>query len=703
MVYNKINVLKLIILSVIVVVLAILTTFIKSENETNLLKAVIPDNVIKKTNIIDISNKTSSSIKVVYEADSENDLYKLKSDFENLIDSDYIEKMGYNAGNILSVYTKNPANFLSDKDIELIKKNDFNSIKQNAINELYNPMGIQIGNFCDDPYFLLTNFLKSIMLQNDVIEYKGKYYTSDIFNIREEKDLKVTNKQIQNLIKSQTQLTSKNTKIYLSGVPVHSYYTSKNAALSINVICVLATFLILFLTYFYFRNIKIFLPIALSIIMGLWVGYVTTKLLFPAFHIATLVFSTTLIGIGIDYSYHYMFTSNRNLTFLKNITFSMLTTVAAFTLLYLSNIELLKQISVFTVFGLITIYLFVLFIYPCFSFVQPQKSLNLNFNRKTKLIIITVFVCMSVFGVSKLKFNDSVTALYVPNKKLIQAETLYNIASNHNDMNTHIIKISGNNPEDVLEKEENTVEKLKKQNIDYKSFSKYMPSNKKQETNYNLVKLLYKNNLYTYSDILSKSQIKSLIKRKFIPSKFEDINFREKFFLDNNTSIIVTYSKNPPVINDVNAKIISINEECSKYLKEYRTVLIKFIPFVYLLIFILLGLVYNYKNSIIMILPPLLGSVSAICIVPLFNSSVNLFSIIALFLILGFTIDYSIFRVNGDNKSEDAVFISCITTLFSFLALSFTSFKFISSISLILFLGILISYISGLFLFKSDK
>ena len=82
----------------------------------------------------------------------------------------------------------------------------------------------------------------------------------------------------------------------------------------------------------------------------------------------------------------------------------------------------------------------------------------------------------------------------------------------------------------------------------------------------------------------------------------------------------------------------------------------------------------------------------------------NLFHIFAMFLILGFTLDYSIFRISGIEKSNDAVLISCLTTSFSFFLLIFTSFKLISSLGFVLSIGLMTSYLFSLILIKNgDK
>ena len=64
--------------------------------------------------------------------------------------------------------------------------------------------------------------------------------------------------------------------------------------------------------------------------------------------------------------------------------------------------------------------------------------------------------------------------------------------------------------------------------------------------------------------------------------------------------------------------------------------------------------------------------------------------------------DYSIFRNSRSEKTEDAIFVSCLTTSFAFLLLSLSGFKLLSSMAAILFFGILIAYISG-FLIFSDQ
>ena len=58
---------------------------------------------------------------------------------------------------------------------------------------------------------------------------------------------------------------------------------------------------------------------------------------------------------------------------------------------------------------------------------------------------------------------------------------------------------------------------------------------------------------------------------------------------------------------------------------------------------------------------------------------------------------------NGGKESKDAVFISFISTFISFTLLAFTSFKLISSMGIILAIGLLTSYLLGLAFFLKKE
>lgn len=701
---RQVKTLKFIIVFALLAILVFLALTLRGNVETNLLKTILPSDIAASTDIIPIANKSASVIKVVFEADSVQNLDKLRDNFIDSVDKNYFEINKPDVSNLLNQYLSHPANFLSDSTRELLKNEKYDEVYARSLQALYNPTGIQLSAIDKDPYLFVDDFiLANSKFYRTVSSSDDKYYDFLSVKIKSKEGLSpdLSNKKIAEIVQLQKSLTNSSSKIYLAGSPVHSYTTSTNSVVSINIICFLSTLLIAIMTYYYFRSIKVLIPIALSIIFGMLAGYVATKLWFDNFQIITMVFSTTLIGIGIDYSYHYCFSDNFDKTFIKNLSLSLLTTIVPFALLYLTGIELLKQIAVFTVFGLSAIYFLVIFFYPCFDFPKPQKSLK--FSYKSYKITLIILMLLSVAGCVRLHFNDSLTALYTPSKKLLNAEKLFNEVSGNFSQNTQFITIKGAAFEEILQREEKVCEKLTQNKIEYLALSKFIPSKSRQAENFALVKKLYVNNPDAYRGILSAGQIANLKKQTFSPVEF-NINsypYLSDFMLNPTTSLILVFTPDNISVDEDFAHVVNLRSDIEKYMKKYREILFAIFPFVFLIL--ILVVIYALKRNLKLLLPPVLGIFGAAGLTSFILGELNLFSLISLYLVLGFTMDYSIFRAGGSRHVEDAIFISALTTAFSFLMLSTTGFKLLESISLVLFFGILISYITGYLIFNNKK
>ena len=701
---HQIKFLKLIVLFAIMALFVFLSFTLKGNVETNLLKTILPSDIAASTDIIPIANKSASVIKVVFEADSVQNLDKLRDNFIDSVDKNYFEINKPDVSNLLNQYLSHPANFLSDSTRELLKNEKYDEVYARSLQALYNPTGIQLSAIDKDPYLFVDDFiLANSKFYRTVSSSDDKYYDFLSIKIKSKEGLSpdLSNKKIAEIVQLQKNLTNSASKVYLAGSPVHSYTTSTNSVVSINIICFLSTLLIAIMTYYYFRSIKVLIPIALSIIFGMLAGYVATKLWFDNFQIITMVFSTTLIGIGIDYSYHYCFSDNFDKTFIKNLSLSLLTTIVPFALLYLTGIELLKQIAVFTVFGLSAIYALVVFFYPCFDFPKPKQSIK--FPQKIYKITLIILMLLSVAGCIRLHFNDSLTALYTPSKKLLNAEKLFNEVSGNFSQNTQFITIKGAAFEEILQREEKVCEKLTQNKIEYLALSKFIPSKSRQAENFALVKKLYVNNPDAYRGILSAGQIANLKKQTFSPVEF-NINsypYLSDFMLNPTTSLILVFTPDNISVDEDFAHVVNLRSDIEKYMQKYREILFAIFPFVFLIL--VLVVVYALKRNLKLLLPPVLGIFGAAGLTSFILGELNLFSLISLYLVLGFTMDYSIFRAGGSRHVEDAIFISALTTAFSFLMLSTTGFKLLESISLVLFFGILISYITGYLIFNNKN
>ena len=692
MVFNRITVLRIFFITILTAIFLILLLRNFGGIETNLAKSILPENIVKNSRIIDVADMQSKSVKVIFESDDENSLEELKQNFVDEVNKKNFLPANLDFLRLLDWYSNSPVNFISPQTRALLLEKNYNAVYEQSLARLYNPAGIPLVEVSKDPFLLLTDFLLSNNLGSKNYYIDGKYYDSEIFKLNAAQDMQ--SPAIANLIKLKNKYSDGKNNIYLAGTPVHTYQTSISSSVSINIICFLITVLIIFLTYYYFRSFKILLPIALSIAFGFLAGFAISKTIFNTFHIITFLFGTTLIGIGIDYSYHYIFSENFDKSFVKDLTLSLLSTMMAFSLLYFLKIDILNQIATFTNAGLAAIYIFILTIYPCIKFPKSVRFFKFQFNKKIKISVIIFVIFSIITGLLKVNFDDSLTSLYTPAKNLLKAEKLFNKISNQEGVKGVILAVKGESLQKILENEESVTSLLDKKGINYLCISKFIPSIKRQEENETLTKLLYENNLKDYKGILSDKQINLLINEVYKPQgiEIEDFSFFKDLLLNNNTSIIISFSDFIPEVNK-NIEIVDFQGTVSKYLREYRIGFLKILPVIYLLLYFILVLSYGYKQALKMFLPLLISSVFVIAFVSLMGIDLNLFNLLGLLLALGFTVDYSIFGRKNLVKNETAIFLACITTALSFLLLSFTTFKLISTLALTTSLGVIFNYI----------
>ena len=698
---KKINIFR-----ILFVILLGLIVFLALSNpkktETNLLKAFFSNNAQDEL-LVNLSGKYSSNINVLFESENIELLEKAKENFEKDINTESFKIEQTNFQKTLDFYKKNKNNLLSQDDYSLLKSGGYEKVSENAINSLYNPLGFSFLPVEEDPFMLLTDFIVSLGGNaGGTNSIDGKYY--EITNLKADDNLALSpslmNKEVKKLIDLQKYYTDRELNIYLTGAPVHAYYASESSMNEINWICIISTIFVGGLVLWYFRSLKILLPILTSLALGMGVGYCTTSLLFESIHVLTFVFSTTLIGICVDYSLHYLMESDIKKV-VKSLTVSMLSTVCALFMLALSGIELLKQIAVFTSAGLITVYFIVVLFY---ELLPPQTSKHIFNFKFSKKILIVIFLVIAV-GMLKLNFSDDIRDMYRPSKDMMTAEKLYQEVTGRNS-NTSFIVVEGNSLESILEKEEQIAQKLLKNNIAYYSLSRFIPSEKRQNENKNLVKILYDKKLSAFSDFLTKEEFTNLqvFSKTFTPQEgLENINILDEFLIDDNHSIMIVYDfQTPEILGGTDGiKYINLPYDISEGIKQVRIVCLKILIPIFLILYVILGFIFSFKKAHKIIIPSALASLFAISSVSLLGD-VNLFHILAIFLITGFGLDYSVFRFNGSKNSNDAVFISCITTVFSFGMLALTSFKLISSLGFVLALGLLSSYILSIALISKD-
>ena len=753
---NKLVKIFRILFVLILVTLGVLVSFKPAHTETNILKAIFSS---KSDNLlIDLSSRFSAKINIIVESNDFEKAEEVSKTIYAKIDKTKMKSSDANITEIIEEYEKYHNNLLSNQTRKYLMNKQYDKVEENAYEALYNPIIPPVGSIEDDPFLLLTDFVMNLNKNSQApsnftpIQLNDKYYSLIMLDVDKELALSPTvlNKEVKKLVDLQKEFSKNGTKVYLTGAPIHSYFASSHSIFEINLICILSTLFVIGLVFWYFGSLFPLIPIGLSIGLGIYAGYCMTALVFRNIHILTFVFSTTLIGVCVDYSLHYFVALKEGKTgtevikdIFKSLTVSLITTVSAFLILLFADFILLRQISIFTITGLVTVYGIVVLWYPLlekigldykpdntnsldarqnFSLLgrESERGVELNKYNMNSLLSrifnthetvhaskhLYIFASLSLFIIILLilrpiHFDDNIKNMYTPPKTLLKAEKLFTeIAGTNGD--TSIFVVKGNNLEDLLQKEEEIADMLN--GTEYQALSKYVPSEKRQKSNQTLRKELYRAKLNDFAIFLPTQKRSQLISQNYgnnFLSASNDFEFMKKnFLIDKNASIMVVSGYNGEKIDGV--RIINFQKDISAQIKHCRRVCLGLLIPIFGLLYLLLTKIYDKKSGLKILLPSICAVALVFGILGLFGCPINLFHLLAIFLIIGFGLDYSVFRFTNPEKAGDSVFLSCITTVFSFALLAFTGFKLISSLGTVLALGLLSSYIFSLNLMNNN-
>jgi len=137
-------------------------------------------------------------------------------------------------------------------------------------------------------------------------------------------------------------------------------------------------------------------------------------------------------------------------------------------------------------------------------------------------------------------------------------------------------------------------------------------------------------------------------------------------------------------------------EDLTRLLGRYRVSATWLVAMAYSLIFVLLLWRYGWRG-IAVIIPCLLSAAITVGMIGLCRSPFTLMHCLALLLVLGMGVDYSIFFAEGDPNKDSTTFLCivlcCGTTVLSFGLLSFSSQAALHAIGLTTMIGIISAWL----------
>lgn len=531
----------------------------------------------------------------------------------------------------------------------------------------------------------------------------------------------------------------KGLRVEKSGVPFHSYESSKNAQSEVAWISGVSVVAILLLLLWVFRSPLPIVCTLASIGVAVCAALSGTWAIFGSIHVFTFVFGTSVIGVSIDYAIHF-FTERHNI--FKGLLLGFMTTELSYVALTFAQFPLLRQMAVFSIIGLASSFATIMLLFPNLPLPVRQDSLPTRLPGKflavyesfdrivahcfAKVALLVVAIVALVPGILQLDIHTDMRSLYAMNDSLKRSESL-NARLNNLGISANYLIVEGESVEELLQNEERLAQRLEGAKADslvsgYLATSTYIPSIATQRETFGGVQKLFRSSAYkelladlkldsasaASSDRLAGGDTGSaptyLTPDSKLPGSFNSIidmlwigKVGDRFY----SAVFPLHVASGFDVQKVAEGMpgvfaVSKMENVNATLTALSRLALLLVGAAYLVVVIVLALVYGFRQAIKVIRAPVIACLFIAAAFGYFGISFNFFAIVGVILTLGIGIDYTLFFKEGGSRNQKttlAVMLSAATTLFSFGTLSFSSFVPVSTFGLSVLLGILCCFL----------
>lgn len=595
--------------------------------------------------------------------------------------------------------------------------------------QLYSPFaGVTGAELKNDPFLLFRDYLSNLAASVGsfilIDGFPGKRGDSKIFILitAETADSAYGLKQLDGLFWLEEQVRDKyGVEIHHTGVLFYAAEGIESGQREISTIGIGSLIGVLVLLVVVYRSP---LPVALALLSigcGLLAAFVVTVSLFGKIHLFSLVFGASLIGISIDYAFHYLTHrmaagSNWNpvaglKAIFSAITIGLITSLMGYAGLLAAPFPGLQQLAVFSTLGLTGAYATVVCWYPVLA-AKPGSRSGLPMVEKferwlriwkkpiVRIGVPVLLVVLSVPGILSARFEDDIRQLQaLPPELRAQEETIQQVIGSFRGQ--EMLLVTGASEQEVLERLHDVGQTLE----NFQSLENFLPSESVQRENYELVKKLYA----TQGDKLGLAEppvfsvaFEPLTVADFLASRASGpFRFLWLGELQNGRwgSVILLNSTQVFAEQD-GVHYLNKTSEISELFGEYRIRISWLLSIASLAIWILLVIRYGLDKGTRMVLPPVIAGIFSISLAGLSGEAMNIFNLLALAIVLGIGIDYTLFFAEHRNDEEAgllstllAISLSAATTILSFGLLALSATRAIQSFGITVLIGIYVSWL----------
>lgn len=542
-----------------------------------------------------------------------------------------------------------------------------------------------------------------------------------------------------------------------AGALFHAIAATQTAKSEISILGLASLLGVIALVWLAFRSVMPLLLAIVTISSGLLLAVTLTLSVFGELHLLTLVFGTSLIGIAIDYSFHFYCerlsdterSAQATVAYIfPTVTLAFITSALAYVGIGLAPFPGMQQVAIFCAAGLLGAYLTLILAYPLLAGSRlPSGSRPLALagkylanltqlsNRLTTPLGMGMFALVIVVwclvGVTKLTVDDDIRHLQQSPVSVTEPENkLRQLLSGGTDNQFLLVRAAS---EEALLQQLERVSPMLNAAItnqelgNYVSLSRYLPSHQRQDTAYRLQGEIYQTQIDTVLTSLGLDEnLKPELQASYLAAKEQYISPADFFTLEagkqlaplwlapngkatdydalNDGGVSAEYGAivllggiqqidalKARFAHDESVQLIDKVADISAVMGHYRLLTLKLLALALGIALLLFSLNFGIKKAAVVVAVPALAALLTLATLGLTGSPLSLFHALALILVFGIGIDYSLFFASAQHHGKAvmmAVFMSACSTLLAFGLLAFSQTQAIHYFGLTLSLGI---------------
>lgn len=491
----------------------------------------------------------------------------------------------------------------------------------------------------------------------------------------------------------------------------------------------LGVVLLIFLT---FRSLLPLVLCVLSITAGVLSGVWAVLLVFGELHLLTLVMSVSVVGVTVDYVLYYLVerrthgaerSPNQSLSVTFPTLFSaLLTTLLAYLLLALPPLPVFRQLAVFSVVGMIMAFLVVLLWLPLLTARLAVRPLPATAGLKcwlalwqqsfVRFTVPSLILLLALFGLLRLHISDDPADFQnLPLTVQQQEQRLAKLLGQPLEQTWLLVFAA--HPQAALEKLEK-LEPLLKEAVTQEYLEGYqrlpLISLRQQHQQTALLETIQPQvTQILHRAGLLQASTTEMVWQTLTPEHWLTSppgRIWGSLLLNTTgglTGLLLPLEgiANSTTLQQQLAGLdgVALMDRRSSYTQvftQYRQLLTGLLLFALLLLTLYLVLLLGIKAGLRTLLPTLLSLLAAPAALGGLGYSFNLFALLAMLLVLGVGINYTLFFSNPKGTPATALFatfLAASTTLLTLGILVFSSTQAISSFGLVLGTGLLVAFL----------